>query len=176
MPGQSLSLFFEIESGQNLSVQSVGFALGHLGAAIQELSYTFDQEVKVRVEFLSVTPGSIYINCNIEGEHKDNARKGRMLRAIFLAVLAWFAEATVKSSTEEVVKQYLFGGEPTRTQQQQERDMKLLETVVVPAVQFDVAQDHVKNVYAAFPAQVPADQRPVGGETFLERETVRHTA
>ncbi len=96
-----ISLYLQVERGKSADLEVVARASLALAAAIKEVAFRLDPSVEVRVELISGTEGSLFLNSIIR-TLRDKAKERPIAAMIAATVLGWFGSYTFNELLDEL--------------------------------------------------------------------------
>jgi len=85
---QSLSLYLELEEGQNADLVVIARTSLAFAEAVREIAYIIDPSLEITIDFASGTPGSLSLNTIIKNIKKTKVPNAT-LKTIAFVVLGW---------------------------------------------------------------------------------------
>jgi hypothetical protein len=92
---QFLTLYLDLEDGNNADLERVALASLHWAALIKEAAYLIAPDAQIRIELVSGTEGSLSLNSIVKVFKGQKALSRAQARTIAFAVVGYFALETV---------------------------------------------------------------------------------
>jgi hypothetical protein len=141
MSSQPISLYLDLEPGEQADLVVVANASLAFAAAVKELAYILDPSLDLRIELASGTEGSLSLNSVLRAV-KEKVTDPEVLRTIVVVIIVWFATETADWAYHKILDEF-FG--PTSTLS--DADMKKISDMVTKILDGHVAQPQVQKVY-----------------------------
>jgi hypothetical protein len=149
MESTPFSLYLDIEKGANPEFAVIARAAIHLTEALQEAAYILDPSIKIRIEFVSGTEGSLFLNSIIKSLGSKDIVTPQRLRALAMLALFWFGTHAADKIFDHLWEIAFGDGQTIAIS---DKDKKDIAKLVTDALEHKVAKDHVERVYGTLRA------------------------
>jgi hypothetical protein len=146
MEGQSISLYLDLEKGQNADLEIVAKASLALLSALRDAAFILDPSVEIRLEFESGTEGSLSLNTKIKALKRvaESALPDKpTLKILAWLVMCWFANDLRQFGTQEILN-HIWKGEDKHISEEQKQE---IAAMVSDLLKMRVAADKVGEVF-----------------------------
>lgn len=153
--GAPVCLYLDIHRGQRPDLEAVANAALAFNAAIKELSFVLDPSQEIKVDFLSGTEGSLFLNSIIRFVKSKDLTSKKNLYRIAAAIFIYFAGHTRDYGVDKFLDKLIGLDDSVHLSETDKHD---IISGASEAVTKELALSHVQDVYR----HVYADSKVIG--------------